>query len=603
MNQSGGSTLGSRYLGHNTTAFRVWAPFAETVEVHLYRDHENRLVSLSREDAGYFAESVDDVGPGDRYRYRLDGAHELADPASRWQPDGVFGASAVIDPSDFVWHDANWSGHPWEALVFYEVHVGTFSEGGQFVDLIPDLPRLAGLGITAIEIMPIAAFPGERNWGYDGVFPYAPQASYGGPEGFLRLVDACHQHQLSVFLDVVYNHTGPEGSVLGQFGPYFNTHYETPWGQAFNFDGPQSDEVRTFFLENARQWIVDYHLDGLRLDAVHAIIDTSAEPFLPELTRAMNALAKNVGRPVHLVAESDRNDPREIMGREREGIGFSGQWNDDLHHALHALVTEERHGYYQDYGTLEDLARALEGGYLYTGQYSLYRQRRHGRRYRPEPLNRIVSYSQNHDQVGNRPVGDRLTQQLSDAQQRLVAATIVLAPVTPLLFMGEEYGEDRPFPYFVDHQDPALLNAVREGRAQEWAYRDEEILDPADPNTFWSAKLSSHRHSTLSIWYHNLLTVRREYLVKILALQSDTAVTANPCPPYLMITVGYQLDGAELRLWLNFSADPAPYRQPGSVAVLMNSMTPESLGEQDRSLPTPKVVPGHSCLVTCSYIS
>ena len=598
MNQSLESTLGARYLGHNTTAFRVWAPFAETVDVHLYLDRAERFVGLVNQDNGYFAGAIRGIGPGDRYRYRVDGDRELADPASRWQPDGVLGPSAVIDPGQFVWHDAGWSGHRWESLVFYEVHVGTFSDRGQFVDVIPDLPRLSAMGITAIEIMPIAAFPGERNWGYDGVFPYAPQSSYGRPEGFARLVDACHQHQLSVFLDVVYNHTGPEGSVLSQFGPYFNTHYHTPWGQAFNFDGPESDAVRAFFLENARQWIVDYHVDGLRLDAVHAIIDTSAEPFLREMTRACDTMAETSGRPVHLVAESDRNDPREIMGREREGLGFSGQWNDDLHHALHALITGERHGYYQDYGTLQDLCHALSSGYVYTGQYSAYRKRRHGRRYRPLPLNRIVTYSQNHDQIGNRPVGDRLTAQLSDAQRRLVAATIVLAPATPLLFMGEEYAEDHPFPYFVDHQDPALLQAVREGRAREWAYRNEEILDPADPNTFLSAKLSSHRNNRLSTWYRNLLTVRREYLNPVLSSNGDTPVTSTCEDPYPMISLRYQLDGAELRIWLNFSPEPTPYRHDDHLAVLMNSATPESLGTAHRSLPTPPVVPGHSCLVT-----
>ncbi len=591
------STPGAQYLGHNTTTFRVWAPFAKTVEVHLL-GREERFVSLTRQDHDYFAEIIRGIGPGDRYRYRLDGQTEFADPASRWQPDGVLGPSAVIDLGQFVWHDADWSGHPWESLVFYEVHVGTFSDRGQFVDLIADLPRLAALGITAIEIMPIAAFPGERNWGYDGVFPYAPQASYGGPEGFARLVDACHEHQLSVFLDVVYNHTGPEGSVLSQFGPYFNTHYHTPWGQAFNFDGPNSDAVRSFFLENAQQWIVDYHVDGLRLDAVHAIIDTSTEPFLRELTRACDGVAQTSGRPVYLVAESDRNDPREIMSREHEGLGFHGQWNDDLHHALHALITGEGDGYYQDYGTLEDLSLALEGGYVYTGQYSSYRQRRHGRRYRPRPLNRIVSYSQNHDQVGNRPVGDRLTTHLSDAKRRLVAATIVLAPITPLLFMGEEYGEEHPFPYFVDHQDPVLLQAVREGRAREWAYRDETILDPANPSTFLSAKLSAQRKSGLSTWYQNLLTVRREYLTPVLTSDDDTPVTAALQTPYPMISLRYQLDGAELRLWLNFSPEPAPYRHEDYIAVLMNSADPERLGTVDRSLPAPNTVSGYSCLVT-----
>ncbi len=587
--------LGAQYLGQGTTAFRVWAPEASTVEVHGYLASGDCFERLTDEGHGYFSGSIPGFGVGDRYRFRLDAHEEFPDPASRSQPEGVFGPSVVIDPDQFVWHDAHWEGRRWEDLVFYEIHVGTFSDGGRFDGVIDDLPRLAQLGITAIEIMPIAQFPGERNWGYDGVFPYAPQSSYGGPEGFARLVDACHAHHMAVFLDVVYNHTGPEGSVLTQFGPYFNTHYHTPWGQALNFDGPHSDAVREFFLQNAQQWIIDYHVDGLRLDAVHAIIDTSAEPFLRELTKAIDALSRHYGRPIYTVAESDRNDPREILPRDQEGLGFSGQWNDDLHHALHAFVTGERTVYYEDFGSLKDLSRALTEGYVYTGQYSSYRHRRHGRPFLPHSLGHLVGYGQNHDQVGNRPTGDRLASYLSERQLGLIAATILLSPAIPLLFMGEEYGESAPFPYFIDHHDPQLVQAVRDGRAQEWAFSQEVLPDPADPNTFLSARLSTRRDTPLAHWYQMLLAVRHKYLTP--SLMSGARITATVEAPHPMIQLTWALPEATLEVLLNFSSESLAHSQGESSRVLINSETPERIGTPERPLPTPSAVPSHGCLV------
>lgn len=588
--------LGAHYLGQGTSTFRVWAPNATRVEVHAYLPEGDRMAPLADDGGGYFTGAVHGIGPGDYYRFRLDGQEEYADPASRWQPKGVFGPSAIIDPDRFVWHDAQWAGHRWEDLVFYEIHVGTFSERGQFEDVIPDLPRLARLGITAIEIMPIAAFPGERNWGYDGVFTYAPQASYGGPEGFARLVDACHTHQIAVFLDVVYNHTGPEGSVLAKFGPYFNTHYHTPWGQAINFDGQKSDPVREFFTQNAEQWINDYHVDGLRLDAVHAIIDTSAKPFLRELTETIDTLSQEWGRPIYTIAESDRNDPREIVPRSQEGLGFSGQWNDDLHHALHTVLTEERTGYYEDYGSLGALADALAEGYVYTGQYSSYRQRRHGRPFLPNSLGHLVVYGQNHDQIGNRPQGDRLSAHLSDNQLRLMAATILMSPTIPLLFMGEEYQESAPFPYFIDHTDPVLVQAVRDGRAREWAYLSEAIPDAADPKTFVSAKLSSRRENAMFRWYQILLAVRREYLSPNLMTYMRTAKRVHSRPRMIQLT--HRMSRGILQVWLNFSSEPAPYPGDRSFEVLINSATPDRSGTPEIPLSIPLDVPGHGCLVT-----
>lgn len=589
--------LGAQYLGQGMTFFRVWAPFATMVEVHAHLSQGDRIEPLLPEEHGYFSKTIDGIGPGDRYYLRLDQRQEFPDPASRWQPDGVHGPSAIVDPDGFDWHDTDWRGHRWEDLVFYEIHVGAFSHSGQFDGIIEELPRLSAMGITAIEIMPIAAFPGERNWGYDGVFPFAPQASYGGPRGLAHLVNACHAHGISVFLDVVYNHTGPEGSVLGHFGPYFNSRYLTPWGQSFNFDGPHSDSVREYFWQNAHQWIVDYHIDGLRLDAIHAIIDTSAEPFLRELTRRINTLSRQLGRPIYTVAESDRNDPREILPYTQEGIGFSGQWNDDFHHALHALITHECTTYYQDYGSLQDLAHALTEGYVYTGQYSAYRQRRHGRPFRPHPLAHLVVYGQNHDQVGNRPTGDRLTTRLTDSQLRLLAATVVLSPGIPLLFMGEEYGEVSPFPYFIDHSDPALVQAVRDGRAREFAFLKEAIADPKDPDTFRSAQLSVQRHNGLSAWYQRLLRIRRQYLAPSL-MQVRSQPTAAVNESDVSIHLRYSLPNASFSVYLNFSPNPVAYSTRGAEAVLLNSAIPTHCGTLEHPLPPPFEISPHACLVS-----
>ncbi|MBC7104493.1 MAG: malto-oligosyltrehalose trehalohydrolase, partial [Firmicutes bacterium] len=340
---------------------------------------------------------------------RLDGARELPDPASRYQPLGVHGPSQVVDTRGWGRGTGGWRCPMPDEMVVYEVHVGTFTPEGTLDAVVPRLPELADLGVTAVELMPVAQFPGRRNWGYDGVYPFAVQASYGGPEALRRLVDACHARGLAVILDVVYNHLGPEGNYLAEFGPYFTDDYRTPWGRALNFDGPHSDEVRRFFIENALYWVTTFRVDGLRLDAVHAIVDRSARPFLRELVETVRREAARAGRRVYLVAESDLNDPRVIRPPELEGLGFDAQWNDDFHHALHALLTGERTGYYRDYGGLEHLARAWRGGYAYTGQYSRYRRRRHGNTPRGCPAHGFVVFSQNHDQVGNRALGERLS--------------------------------------------------------------------------------------------------------------------------------------------------------------------------------------------------
>jgi len=460
--------LGAVPVGDGATRFSLWAPAARSVQVHLCGDAVNgdavhdRLVEVPEVGGGYRAAVVDDCGPGQRYRFVLDG-HEHADPASRFQPDGVFGPSEVVELAR-PWGDRDYEPRPLADLVISEVHIGTVTPGGTFASAIDLLDGWAELGITAVEVMPVAQFSGTRNWGYDGVFPFAVQHSYGGPDGFARFVDACHQRGLAVVLDVVYNHLGPEGNVLGAYGPYFTDRYRTPWGEAVNVDGPASDDVRAFWLQNAVQWFASFHVDALRLDAIHGIVDPTAVPFVEELTRAASMLGARLRRPCALVAESADNNPKVVTARDAGGVGMDAQWNDDFHHALHAVVTGERTGYYADFGRAEDVARAMDQGFVYQGAHSVYRGRRHGAPSGGLDPERFVVFSQNHDQIGNRARGDRLASLVDLDRLRLAAAAVLLAPGIPLLFMGEEYGETAPFPYFVDHQDPELLEAVRRGR-------------------------------------------------------------------------------------------------------------------------------------------
>ncbi|MGH7823102.1 MAG: malto-oligosyltrehalose trehalohydrolase, partial [Candidatus Binatia bacterium] len=362
--------------------------------------------------------------------------------------------SRIVDPGAFRWSDDAWRGVELGGLVFYELHVGTFSGAGSFDGVLERLGDLASLGITAIELMPVAEFPGTRNWGYDGVHPYAPHDAYGGPEGLKRLVDAAHRAGLAVVLDVVYNHLGPEGNYLAEFGPYFTDRYATPWGDAVNFDGADSDEVRRYFLDNALYWVSEFHLDGLRLDAVHAIYDFSARHILEEIADAVHALAACLGRNLHVIAESDLNDPRLVRPREQGGFALDAQWNDDFHHAVHTALTGERIGYYADFAGIDPVAKVLKDRFALDGRYSRFRRRRHGREARDLSPARFVVFTQNHDHVGNRPRGERLASLVPFEKQKLAAALLLISPYLPLVFMGEEYAESRPFLYFVSHGDP-----------------------------------------------------------------------------------------------------------------------------------------------------
>jgi maltooligosyltrehalose trehalohydrolase len=524
-------TLGATYLGKDQCHFLVWAPRAGKVEVHLIHPRD-RFIPLQPAARGYHAGMATGVRPGSLYFYRLDGEMERPDPASRQQPQDVHGPSQVVDPA-FPWKDQCWFGLPLKDYIVYELHVGTFTPAGTFDAIIPQLADLKELGVTALEIMPVAQFPGSRNWGYDGVFPFAVQQSYGGPQGLKRLVNACHRQGLAVILDVVYNHLGPEGNYLRDFGAYFSNRYQTPWGEAINYDGPCSEEVRRFFIENALYWISDFHFDALRLDAVDRIADQSAQPFLGKLAQAVHARAEDLNRRIYLMAESDLNDSRFIRSREQSGLELDVHWNDDFHHALHRLLTGETAGYYQDYGKVAHLAKAFTDGFIYTGEYSPYRERCRGSACRDLPPTRFLVFSQNHDQVGNRLYCERLHCLADYEAQKLAPAVVLLSANIPLLFMGEEYGDTAPFHYFVSHSDPDLIEAVRNGRKQEFAGFGWEAdpHDPQDEETFRQSKLNRElrqegKHRVLREFYRELIRLRRTHPA-LAELSKETLAVAS----------------------------------------------------------------------------
>ena len=495
------------------TTFRVWAPFAEEVVLDL----AGRGVAMVEEDRGWWGADVADADAGSEYGYRIDGSGPLPDPRSMSQPDGPHGLSRLVDHGSFPWTDGGWRGLHLPSAVLYELHVGTFSPEGTFDGAIVHLDHLVDLGVTAVELLPVAEFAGDRGWGYDGVDLYAPHSGYGGPDGLKRLVDACHHRGLGVVLDVVYNHLGPEGNYLGKYGPYFTDFYTTPWGQAVNYDQAQSDEVRRFAIDNALMWLRDYRIDALRLDAVHAIVDTSAVHLLEQLAAEVEELSACVGRPLSLIAESDLNDPRLIRPREAAGYGLTAQWSDDFHHTIHTTLTGEVDGYYEDYGRLDQMATVLTDGWLFSGRWSDHRQRTHGRPLDGLPGWRLLGYLQNHDQVGNRAVGDRISASLSPGRCKVGAALYLLGPFVPMIFQGEEWGASTPFQYFTSHTDAELGRAVAAGRRSEFrafGWRPEEVPDPQDPATFTRSKLrwdevADPGHAELLAWYTDCIALRR----------------------------------------------------------------------------------------------
>ncbi len=543
----------------------VWAPIPEVVEIETA---DGRRHPMERDESGWWTSSVE-LAAGDDYGFVLDGDGPVPDPRSAWQPDGVAGRSRVVDHVAFAWSDAGFGAVPLADAVIYELHVGTFTAAGTFESAIERLGELAELGITHMELMPVAEFSGDRGWGYDGVDLFAPHHAYGGPNGLRRLVDAAHRLGLAVLLDVVYNHLGPEGNHLPRYGPYFTSRYETPWGDAVNFDDAGSHEVRRFVIDNALMWMRDYHLDGLRLDAVHAIFDQSAVHILEELAISTAELSAQLGRPLVLIAESDLNDPRLVKPIDEGGYGLDAVWADDVHHALHVALTGEEAGYYADFADADAVARALVDPFVYAGHYSAVRDRLHGRPAEDLPGDRFVAALQNHDQVGNRAHGDRLSHLVSPGRIRIGAALLLTMPYVPLLFAGAEWGASSPFQYFTAHSSPQLAHAVRRGRRDEFAAFVADVQtvpDPQDPATFEASKLDWDErerdpHAGILAWYRELLGLRRRIAVLRDADRAAVAVEHDPGAGWLAVARG------TIRVLVNLGDEPVDVQAAGSVRL------------------------------------
>lgn len=582
-------------------SFEVWAPNAERVEVELVPS--GRRVPLAAVDVGdsgfprpgWWVAVVDDAGPGTRYAYHLDGGPGLPDPRSVSQPEGVHGPSEVGQPigpsaSRPLGTDA-WRGFHLPGAVLYEAHVGTFSPEGTFAGMADRLGHLVDLGVDAIEVMPVAEFPGRHGWGYDGVDLFAPHHAYGGPEGLRRLVAEAHAQGLGVVLDVVYNHLGPDGNYLGHFGPYFTDRYATPWGQAVNLDGPGSDEVRAFVIDNALSWFEDYGVDGLRLDAVHALIDRSPRPMLVELGEATAAAAARLGRPLWLIAESDDNDPRLVLPRTAGGVGLDASWSDDFHHALWVTLTGERSGYYADFEGVEDLGRALAAGWVYAGRPSRHRGRRHGADDpRIEAWRRVVC-AQNHDQVGNRARGERIAAVAGPRRAQLALAVVLTSPFVPLVFQGEEWAATQPFAYFTDHSDADLARAVTEGRRREFAafgWDPADVLDPEDPATFelsrlaWGEAVRAEGAETLAL-VRRLCRLRRAVSWLAAGSLAPLTVEADSTAGRLVVHRGPGV--------LALNLGPTPMRLPLPAAAEVLASVPAGLSPAQAASGSEVVVP------------
>jgi maltooligosyltrehalose trehalohydrolase len=553
---------------------------------------EQHFHEMDRVENGWWMLDAPEVKAGQDYQFRIDKKQVNPDPRSLYQPGGVRGPSTVVELESFSWTDHAFQSRPLSAALLYELHVGTFTPGGTFESAIARLDHLVELGVTHVELMPIAEFCGKRGWGYDGVFPFAPHHAYGGPAGLAAFVNACHEHNLAVILDVVYNHLGPSGNCLHHFGPYFTDRHKTPWGSSLNFDGPYSDDVRKYFVDNATMWLRGYHIDGLRLDAVHAIVDTSATPFLEQLAAEVKHLEAQVGRHLTLIAESDLNDPRIVRSQERDGFGFHAQWNDDFHHALHVVLTEEKSGYYGDFGGMDDLACVFRRPYLYDGRFSPHRLRSHGRPAYGVHASSFVAYSQNHDQVGNRATGERLHQLVSINLAKVAAGLTILSPYVPLLFQGEEWAASSPFQYFVDFsEDLELAKSVVEGRRKEFAgLQDvETVPDPQAKETFERSKLNwkdlnEDYHQEMLAWYQELIRVRR----RIPALVDGRMERVSTSYDDEHRTLVVEREGTFLAA--NLTPDECQLELPlGAHAKVEIASTPEV-----RTMPDKLVLPGQS---------
>ncbi|MEX2592406.1 MAG: malto-oligosyltrehalose trehalohydrolase [Anditalea sp.] len=585
-------TIGARPLSNGGCIFTVWAPEKKRMTLHLVHPEEQES-ELKRDEMGYFKVEIKDFSPGARYFLKPDGENDYPDPASHFQPEGVHGPSEVINHAQYTWQDNNWKGIPFNELILYELHVGTFTNEGIFEAIIPLLDDIAETGINGIELMPVSQFPGNRNWGYDGVFPYAVQNTYGGPDGLKKLVDACHQRGIAVFMDVVYNHLGPEGNYFSNFGPYFTDQYSTPWGDAINFDGEWSDGVRDYFSNNALHWFDQYHMDGLRCDAIHAVCDSGAVNFWELTHMKIKALEQKLGRPLHMIAESDLNSPKIIKSPEVGGFGFTAQWLDDFHHALYVLLDKEGKDRYVDFGKLEQLAKAYTDGFVHSGEYVSFRKRKHGVSSAGVSGDKFVVYNQNHDQTGNRVRGERLDMLVDLERLKIAAAAIFLSPYVPMLFMGEEYADLSPFFYFVSHSDPDLIIAVQEGRKKEFeSYNwDVDPPDPQDEETFNSSKLkwnlrSKGKHRIILQWHKKLIELRKS--MPALANFNKNSVRVNvPSPGVLVLNRKSEEEEQQLLCLFNFSDDPVPFIFPltaGSYKKLLDSTDAQWLEKAEETL-------------------
>ena len=577
-------SIGINFTEDNQAVIRLWVPWAG--QVAIASCGSSTTIPLARDEFGYWITITDQLRPGDTYHIVLNHETRRPDPASLCQPEGLHGPSQAVDLRAFEWADRDWINPPLANYFLYELHVGTFTPEGTFAGLERKLDHLKELGINAIELMPVAQFPGSRNWGYDGALPFAVQQSYGGASGLQHLVNACHQKGIAVVLDVVYNHMGPEGNYFREFGPYFTSNHCTPWGDAINFDDAGSDGVRDYFIENALMWFRDFHIDALRLDAVHAIKDFSANHILREIRQHVDELINATGRRHYLIVECDLNDPQFINPLTEHGYGMDAQWIDEFHHALRVAAGGERSGYYADFNGLEHLAKAYRDAYVYDGQYSPHRQRTFGARAETNPGQQFIVFSQNHDQVGNRMLGERPIQLFGFEMAKLLAGAVLVSPFLPMLFMGEEWAEPNPFLYFVSHTEPELAEAVRQGRKREFAafHVAGEVPDPMAESTFQQSKLQwellqREPNHTMLRYYQTLIALRKQQpaLRSVNRWQLDTQVdtTRN------ILQLHRWQDNQHILCLMNFSREQQTITMPekrGQWQKLFDSAEPQWRG-------------------------
>ena len=559
-------SLGINFHENATPTIKVWAPHARFLTLEVDGKNNTPLMKMQY---GFWQAKCPEVKPGDRYKLNINNKDQFPDPASLSQPDGIHDSSEAIDLNIIrSIRDQNWKGISTGDLVIYELHVGTYTPEGTFKALKNKLPYLKELGINAITIMPVASFPGDRNWGYDGVFPFSVQASYGGAAELAHLVKSCHENGIAVILDVVYNHLGPEGNYLDAYGPYFTRKYQTPWGKAINFDDAWCDGVRHYFLENALMWLRDFHIDGLRLDAVHTIKDTSPKHFLRELSEQVQQLNKKTGARHFLIGESDLNDTRYINPLSKDGYGLDAQWCDDWHHSLHALITGERNGYYSGFGELQHLTKSFNHAFVYNGNYSEYRKKIFGTSTTRQPGNKFVIYTQNHDQVGNRALGDRLSKLVNFEALKLAAATMFFSPFIPMVFMGEEYAEDSPFLYFISHNNLHLVERVRQGRKREYRdfMRNATPPDPFDEETFLKSKLKwdytkNPQKNHMLKFYKKCIEIRKQY--SLLKAGNRDNINAVEIIKDKVLLFSNHNSEMKITAFFNFSDQPASFKTHG----------------------------------------